>query len=214
MTSFASLQRKYVRIATLALAIVAGFATSARATTLNFDDLSGTIDDMGTYNPYNGLNFTGFAIWAPPVEGNYQNGVVSPQNQIFAFSDVTATIDTASTPFTFNGAYMTYAWLPGLQVVVTGFNGATPVHTQTITLSNSAATLFTFNWTGLTSVTFAAIPGSATSDPFDCGTVNCDQFTIDDFSINNAVTTAVPEPASIGLVALGLGALARRRRRA
>jgi hypothetical protein len=205
--------------ASLVLSIALATAPAAHATTLTFDNLSG-FEDLSTVSPYNGFNFTNFLAWSGGTTGNYPNGVVSSPNFIFSGgqinpsspTDIVGTIAANSGTFTFNSAYMTYAWLPGLQVDVVGLNGATVVDSQIITLSNAAATQFVFNWANLTSLTFTGVPGTGTSDPFSCGSFNCTQFTIDNFSVST-----VPEPSAWAMMLLGfagLGYAAYRRRSA
>lgn len=206
-------------VGTIALVLSIGSVCSASATVLNFDDLS----EFGVPpTPYNGFDFTNFTAFDGGSVGNYPNGVVSSpyfifsggQSNVAAPVDVVGTIAADSGTFIFNSVYMTYGWLPGLQVIVDGYNGASLIDTQTVTLNASAATQFTFNWTNLTSITFEGVAGTGTSDPYSCGSFNCTQFTLDNLEVNDPVPGTTPLPATLPLSASGLGALGLLLRRA
>lgn len=206
-------------VGAIGLVLSIGSVGSASATILNFDDLSSSFTAPSP-PPYNGFDFTNFYAWDGGSTANYANGVVSSPNFIFSGGqenpppaspvDIVGTIAADSGTFTFNSVYMTYAYYPGLQVIVDAYNGASLVDTQTVTMNDSnpgPATKFTFDWTNLTSITFQGVAGSGTSDPYSCGTFNCTQFTLDNLEVNDPVPGATPLPATLPLFATGLGAL-------
>ena len=189
---------------------IVGLPAQGHATVLTFDDLPSS--DVNTLlTTYGGLTWNNFYLGSITSMnfGNYPNAATSNSQFIFNGSGQAASVVVASGTFTFNSAEMTSAWLEGLSVTVTGYNGTTEVDTTTFTLNtDSAPVLETFNWSGLTSLDFSSAGGTpiALYDNFQ-GT----QFTIDNFTIN-----ATPEPSSLTVLviaAVGLGGCTWRRRK-
>ncbi|WP_394647476.1 PEPxxWA-CTERM sorting domain-containing protein [uncultured Sphingomonas sp.] len=197
---------------------VAAFAlpAAAGATTLTFDTLAG--DESSIPNGYGGLNWTNMGSFNPANDtyysgSGYVNGRVSGSIAAFNRFSYVAMVLQGASPFTLNDGYFTGAWRNGLNITVEGFTGGTlAAFTKSFTVGVSTASLQTFNWTGLSSVRFTSTGGSRASGLRADGT----QFVLDNLRVNEAVTAAVPEPATWGMMILGFGAIgaAARRRRA
>lgn len=84
----------------------------------------------------------------------------------------------------------------GQTVTLIGTRADTSTVTNTITLSPSTA-LTTYSLTGMTNIVSMSLDDSANSF----------------FQFDNIVTEAVPEPATMAVMGLGLAAMARRRRK-
>jgi hypothetical protein len=192
---------KGIKSLAIAAAVLA-CAASAHATTLTFDSLG---DGSPIPNGYGGFNWSNFYTLngANNAPSGYANGVVSSPNVAY---------NAYGNPASFSGAGFelvsgdfTAAWNDGLSILVQGYNGASLIDTTTFVVNTSGPTLETFDWTGLTSVTFTSSGG--THNPNLDG--NGEHFALDNLSV------AVPEPATWALLLVGfagLGAVARRRR--
>lgn len=209
----------------LALSLLSMTAiSSAQAAVITFDELA-----LGTgataYAPlaadYQGFNWSNFQ--ALNTAGGYWDlsgyvpGSVSGDNVGFNGGGTTASFSSASA-FTLNSFDLTAAWRDNLTVTVRGSGNPGGDYVATLTPSAIAATSYTVNWTGITSVTFEASGG--THHP-DYGTGSGQNFSVSDFShfaIDNITynVSAVPEPESYAMLLAGLGALGfigKRRRR-
>jgi hypothetical protein len=129
---------------------------------------------------------------------------MSPPNEAYNEWGTPANF-SSPTPFTFTSAYITGAWNSGLNITIQGFNGATMVDSETIVVSSTAPTLETFNWSGLTEVTFNSFGGTPNPTYDGFGT----QFALDNLTIN----APTPEPSGSLLVGVGLAALTLLRKR-
>jgi len=187
----------------------------ARATVVTFDDLPAAGLGGPIPNGYGGLNWDNFYYINGDFDltSGYFYGIVSPGNVAYnafgAPADVMSV--SSSTPFFFNGAYFTAAWNDNLQVTVTGYSGATPVDSETVTLSATAPTFESFNYAGVTEVTFDSFGGTPHPGYDGSG----EHFAMDNFTYNQRVRSITPEPVSLmffgtGLVAVS-GYVARRR---
>src|SRR5581483_10104864 len=127
----------------------------AGAKTLTFEDLS-TADWVIVENGYEGLNWYYFGVLCGSrqnVNEGYFKGTVSPTNVAFNILGEPAAIGCGN-PFDLHSAYLTAQVIPGMQVRVEGFAGATLLYSNVYTLSPSAPTLIHFDYSGVTRVTF------------------------------------------------------------
>ena len=194
------------RLATLSLglAILIAGAGSASAATIHFDGITSNISS-GIPGGYAGFNWAAMAV----IQGTfhpgsgYDFGTVSPSYVAFGggSGDLNPAVISSGATFTFNSVYLTAAWRNNLTLVVQGFNGATQLYGTTLTLSNTAPTLFQANWTAVDKITFLSSFGTQVGNL---------QYALDNVRVNESVT-AVPEPTTLSLLAIGLaGASARR----
>ena len=137
--------------------------------------------DMNPVNTYQG-----------PFGSGFLNGVVSPNNVIWNASGNPAQI-SSSTPFDLDSAYMTAAWMDGLQIEAQGFIGSTMTYDNIYTINTASPILVAFNYFGVNQVTFIA----------SGGTQHYGQGEGPVFAIDNMVVS-VPEPNRISLLLLGI----------
>lgn len=197
---------------------------TARAETLNFDDLSDNGSGTQITTAYGGLNWSNFYVVNTTDYYNntkqhsgYDVAAVSPSNVAFNGFGNAATMSVSSTSaFTFNSAYFTAVWNDGLTINVTGSLAGQTLDTATFTVNTSGPTFKSFDWTGIDSLTFSSSGGTqAYGFNFYDGT----QFAMDDLTIDEPlaplVATPLPSSAFAGLALLGgfgLILLARRRK--
>jgi hypothetical protein len=167
--------------------------------TLMFDDFSlqyGETDPIP--NGYAGLQWANFYdmnpenTYQPPSGSGFLNAVVSPPNVIWNASGNPAQV-SSSTPFDLDSAYMTAAWMDGLQIEAQGFIGSTMTYDNIYTINTASPTLVTFDYIGVNQVTFIA----------SGGTQHYPQGSGSEFAIDN-MTVTVPEPKGISLLLLGI----------
>jgi hypothetical protein len=181
---------------------------SAKALTVNFDDLPESQTFVGNYY---GLDWNNFYAFKPETSGlggtGYVNGRISLQNVAYNAYGSPAEITSAGT-FTFNSTYLTGAWNNGLDILVEGFQGGTSLFTRSLTVDSTSPTLFTFDWVGIDRVKFTSSAGvNAGYAAGGSGT----HFAMDNFTFNEPITT-VPTPALLpGLIGMGLTAWRKRK---
>lgn len=123
-----------------------------------------------------------------PID-NGGNGVIDSNGTPFSLQQVGGGVfSLLGLDFAFDPIF---GGVPGGDFNVVGLLNGTQVAMQTLTLGSLASAAFNDSWKSLTSVTFSATSG---------------------FYIDNVAV--VPEPGSLALVALGLGALVASGRRA
>lgn len=175
----------------------------AFAQTITFDDLISTTG-LPISNGYAGLTWNNF--WelngdlSSLSTSGYKTGVVSHSNVAFNAYGNDASF-SAATPFTFNSAYLTAAWVDGLSVQVTGYLSGIQTNTSLLTVSTSVHTLEIFNWSNVDQITFHTSGGS---------------FGNMQLAMDNLTISPVPEPETRGLILSGLvlvGVAAQRLKR-
>lgn len=179
------------------LATLTAASLPAAAALLTFDDRSSDIYAIN--NGYQGFNWDNF--WTLDGAANhpgsgYDNGTVSLNNVAFNAYGDPATISNAG-GFTLNNGYFTAAWDNGLTVWAVGTTLDNQTLNHQFTLNTDGPTNILFNWENLASVTFST---SST------------QFALDNLTVNEAIG-AVPEPATLAILGLGLLGFAAARRR-
>jgi MYXO-CTERM domain-containing protein len=209
--------RFLVLTVTAAMGIYFGSLQPGNASILHFDDLS---NFQAVPNGYGGLNWNNFLAIDKDFYPNsgYDNGNVSSENTVFNDLEAPAYVfaATASSTFTFNGAYLTGAWNNNLQIEVRGYLDGNQVITTTVIASSpstTSPTFYSFNYSGIDQLEFISFGGT------DAGLGGGGTFfAMDNFTFNEPIgpTAGTPEPASLaiwGLGALGVAAVGRARRR-
>src|SRR5439155_11363185 len=109
----------------LAGALLGGSRWSSAGVT-RFDDLA-----AAPISNYGGFTWTNVAVANGDSQGGgYAAGVISPENVAYnRFADTAEFSSVNAAPFDLNSVYITAAWRDGLQVTLTGYNGADVVTT-------------------------------------------------------------------------------------
>jgi hypothetical protein len=182
----------------------------ASATTITFDDLSSPApgDSVPLPAGYSGLTWSSNFYYLDgtdyDIPSGYQNGTISGPNVAFNGFGSPATVSSAA-PFTLNSLYLTSAWNDGLNVTINGYSGGVGgvlLDTLTAIIGPVAPTLFTLGWANIDTIQFEA-SGGTTHYNIDA---NQTQFALDNLTINEPLS-AVPLPATLPLLAGGLGLL-------
>lgn len=196
--------------------LLAGPATAAAAV-IDFDDIdtSPGLVNLATMNPYQGYTWTRFNAYTTFIFTGFNNGIVSPANaafsggEFFDGSGVQRIVGRIESPgrFTLVSADLGAGWYDNLHVTVEGLRGGSAVFSETVTVDTRGAQTFGFNFTDVDALALYATRLSESTDPYGCGPFNCTQFTVDDI-----VIAAVPEPDGVALLAAGVAAAAVTRR--
>lgn len=197
--------------------------TSAHAGTITFDDVDASAGDVdiSSLNPYQGYSWTNFYITtSTPGFPGFNNGIVSGPNAAYsggqtysggAIVPVVGSLQSTAGLFDFTSADLGSGYYDGLNLTVEGSKSGAVLFDQTVTLGTTGAQLFNFDYTGIDTLSFFASTSASTTDPYQCGSFNCTQFTVDNLTV--APATSVPTPGTVPLILSGLGALALRARR-
>jgi hypothetical protein len=178
--------------------VFAGITHAQGTLTLTFEEYSLRYDETDPIpNGYASLQWVNFYDMNPnntylgPSGSGYLNAVVYPNHVIWNASGNPAQI-SSSTPFDLDSAYMTAAWMDGLQIEVQGLIGSSMAYDNIYTINTASLTLVAFNYLGVNQVTFIA----------SGGTQHYLQRWGTEFAIDN-MTVTVPEPNAISLLLLG-----------
>jgi hypothetical protein len=183
----------------LSLMGVAGFAS---ASVISFDDVPGAVstgNNNAVPNGYGGLNWNNMYVlhenYYTIIENvGYANGAVSGQWVAYnGYGGMAVT--SAGDDFDFIGAYFTAAWYDDNVVTINGFDDGVLKFTIATALSTQTPLWVAANFTSIDRLEF---------------TTSNWQFAMDDFTFN---ATAVPEPATLILLGLGLIGMAGLRRK-
>jgi hypothetical protein len=203
-----------ILITVLTVGTCALITTASRAQLLTFDNLATNYDSQfriyrnAVPNGYGGLLWNNFwaldVVNSQPVYAGLRAGLVSPNDDIFNYGGLSATISSSGL-FNLNSAYLTADLNDGLQVEVQGFLGTTLLYDNTYTVSPNSPTFVNFNYVGVNSVTFSASGG--TPDPtWSPPNIGNSVFALDNMSVT------VPEPSSLSLTfTAALLAVARKK---
>jgi PEP-CTERM motif len=199
-------------LAALSLLLTCSFVSTSWGNLITFDDFStGADPGTGVTNGYNDLNWQNLHVLNAPLEtlaystSGYTYGMVSASNVVYNGNGFPAAIDSIDTNFNLLSVYLTGAWDNNLNITVQGLNGATLLYSTSIVAQATAATLFTFNWQNLSSLTLSSTFGQSAGFLGGAGV----QFVMDNLNV-----TFVPEPSTLllsGLGVLTLMALLRRK---
>jgi hypothetical protein len=164
------------------------------AEVITFSNLSG--NGTAVPNGYAGMDWNNFYVMnsmLTPISNNVVAGAV-PNVGSFAYNNdgAAASFDAPGT-FTFASAWLGTEWANHMGLEVVGLLNGNVVDTMVVALNNGAPKQVNFNWSGIDQVRFQPI-GSATSN----GAL---QFAVSELIVN----APAPEPASLLLLAPGLG---------
>lgn len=134
----------------------------AQGKTITFDDLSPGNSWFAIPNGYEGLTWSGFGVYngsARPASEGYHTGAISASNVAFNIEGSPASFGCTS-PFDVHSAYVTAAFVVGMQVRVLGYAGGYLVYDNTFTVSPSPASLLQLDYVGVDRVSFIPSPSS------------------------------------------------------
>ncbi|OIQ51979.1 hypothetical protein BerOc1_00447 [Pseudodesulfovibrio hydrargyri] len=195
---------KNLLIALMLLIMAAG---AAQASTVGFDEFDG---NTGTISPgYSSFSWGWNAFYIQDSyrpDSGFETGTVSPHNTLFNGYGLDLNIRRFDDSlFTFNSAYFTAAWNTSLNIDVKGYLGGSQLYGQTITVDTLSANQFSFDFSGIDSLTLSPF-GGVDFSPNDGGTGPT--FVMDDFTYNEPVAVPTPEPSTAVLLLAGGSGLA------
>lgn len=192
-------------VSVMALFSIAGPASGA---VLTFEGLS----TEGIYNSalvpqgYGGLDWSKICVMNSTEAdlSGFTNGVVSADNVAFNSFGRPAEI-SSTTPFNFEGVYLTGLWNNNLKIDVTGYRGTQKVYASTVVVDVYTPRWFEFDYLEIDRLVFKSYGGA----PAYGGRGN--NFVMDDFTFSRTLPT--PEPSTFVLLGLGLAGIAVLKKR-
>jgi hypothetical protein len=164
-------------LAAVFLAIPAAAQPANTVTNLiTFDDLP----DLTTISDgYGQLDWSGLQT-ITAIGGGYSAGVISHPNSAYNPYGYDAAISSGA-PFDLVSAYLTSGAVPTTSLEVLGITGTNLLYDQTYELNDTNSTLVTFNYAGVTQVTFRGTIGQS--------------FVMDNLTVSSAAFTNTTPPA-------------------
>lgn len=181
---------KKILFFTLFLTTLLSTSMSGNAAVITFDEMAGRGEQVGP--DYQGYKFAGFGV----LNNTFGYGTHATSGNVYAYAYCCGTVDTISSMtgvFNFVGADLSSMGNTTESYTIKGYLGATELFSKLVTVTGQVAA-FSFNFTGIDKISFSSGNGNLTLD-----------------NIKLTTTAAVPEPASLMLLALGfLGLVASR----
>jgi PEP-CTERM motif len=200
-------------------------STASIASVVTFDDIDASGGDVSIDGSYAGLTWSNtFAYTEIFGYDGFNNGIVSMANAAYSggqtggatVQPIVGSISSGSGEvFDFWSAYLGSGYYDGLLLTFTGMRDGAILFTKNVLVGTGVADLVDFSFVDIDTLLFSAEATATTSDPYDCGTFNCTQFTMDNLSIDvraeEEEPSGVPEPPTLALLGVALlGAIARK----
>jgi hypothetical protein len=169
------MNRRYLCFGLLVLAIMFLNVSQVLAETFTFDDFYPPVAHLNPVESgYAGLNWINFNAmdvqmqYSDNYPTGYVTGRVTPEFVIYNDNGMPAEFRSA-TPITFVSAYLTAAWMDGLDITVEGFLDSALIGTQTVQVSTAASQQFIFNYEGVNRVVFTPSGGTLSASSSGSG---------------------------------------------
>ena len=191
-----TIMRKKLFIALSIIGLVLGFTISANATVLMFDELRFEGDEMGLPNSYMGLTWNEWRVCDTNIE--HFGHAVSGDNTVYHASPASIT----GPNFNFYGTYLSGAYKDGMSIDVVGIRDGNQVYSSTVLTRAQTLIWFDFNFLNIDELLISCYGGT----PVEPYLENSDVFHMDNFTYS-----AVPEPSTFVLLAIGIAGILGRK---
>ncbi len=171
----------------VAFVVFLGAVNSDEAALISFDDMPVGSDYIVIQNGYGKIQWENFGAcdgFMRPMTEGYRTGTISASNVAFNLGGEPGSIRSGA-PFDLESAYLTAAFVNGLQLEVQAWTGTSLAYHNFYTLSPAGPTPVEFNYTGVDRVRFVATPSS--------------QFVLDDLVVAFTERTAHSAPCTFAL---------------